>query len=659
MRVRKRRPRAIPRQTGASAGRTILRGMPRFLSVLRGLLLVTPLLAVTDPVAAEVVKFEITGRAPIGSSGYEKITGIARFAINPRAPGNAVIADVDRAPVNLDGKVEFSSDVYILRPIDPARSNGVALVDVLNRGRKIVLGGFNPGATNDPVTDADLGDGFLMQRGYTVVWVGWEFDIRRVSGRQGEAERGAGLAIEIPSARGVSGVIRASVTPNDAGPQTMGDLAGYRPIDDNAPDTTLSVRDGEFGAKTLISRDRFTVRGNQVTLTGGFEKGRTYELSYRPTEWPVSGLGLAAYRDFALWIKHAPDAVARAGTLIGFGSSQSGRFLRTFLYDGFNTDEQGRQVLDGAMVHIAGAARLSINVRGAQPTALSMYSTTQFPYATSAERDPVSRRTDGLLDNARARVTQPKVMFTNTAVEYWGGGRAAALIHTTPDGMRDLVLPPTVRAYFLTGAQHSAAPFPVPAGGVGQQPANPLEYWWTLRALLVAMTDWVVKGTEPPPSQVPRVADGTLVPVSKLRFPVIPSVQGPARIQGPRYEDRDLPFLVPQVDADGNELAGIRTAEQRVPVATYTGWNFRHASIGGTDQLVSLLGMALPFATTKTARTTSGDPRLSLEERYPTKDAYLAQASTVIDALVTGRYLLPGDAARVRSRIEAHWPSVR
>jgi hypothetical protein len=245
--------------------------------------------------------------------GYEKIVGIAHFAVNPRAPGNAVIADVDKAPMNLDGKVEFSSDVYILRPLDAATSNGVALVDVLNRGRKIVLGGFNRGATNDPVTDADLGDGFLMRRGYTVVWVGWEFDIRRVSGRQGEAERGAGMAIQIPSARGVSDVIRASFTPNDDGPQTVGDLAGYRPTDDNARDTTLSVRDGEFGAKTVIARERFTMRGNQITLTGGFEKGRTYELIYRPTEWPVSGLGLAAYRDFATWIKHAPDAVAKAG----------------------------------------------------------------------------------------------------------------------------------------------------------------------------------------------------------------------------------------------------------------------------------------------------------------------------------------------------------
>jgi Alpha/beta hydrolase domain len=457
----------------------------------------------------------------------------------------------------------------------------------------------------------------------------------------------------------VSDVIRASFTPNDDGPQTVGDLAGYRPTDDTARDTTLSVRDGEFGAKTLIARERFTVRGNQVTLTGGFEKGRTYELTYRPTEWPVSGLGLAAYRDLASWVKHAPDAVAKAGTLIGFGSSQSGRFLRSFLYDGFNTDEQGRQVLDGVMVHIAGAARLSINVRGAQPTALSMYSTTQFPYATSAERDPISRRTDGLLDNARARATQPKVMFTNTAVEYWGGGRAAALIHTTPDGKRDLMLPPNVRAYFLTGAQHAAARFPVPPGGQGQQPANPLEYWWTMRALLVAMTDWVVQGVEPPPSQVPKLADGTLVPITKLKFPALPGVQSPAIIQGPRHDGRDQPFLVPQVDADGNELAGVRTAEQRVPMATYTGWNFRSSAIGGTTQLVSLLGTALPFARTKAEREMSGDPRLSVEERYPSKAAYMAQAAAVTDALVKSRFLLTGDVDGVRSRIDAHWAAPR
>jgi hypothetical protein len=604
---------------------------------------------------ADVTRFEIRSRAPVGTSGYEKIVGIAHFAVDPKTVANGAVADIDRAPVNEAGKVEFSSDVYILRPIDSARSNGVALVDVLNRGRKMVLNGFNRGGTNDPATEADLGDGFLMQRGFTIVWVGWEFDIRRATGSgTGEAERGAGMAISIPSARGVSDVVKASFTPNDENAQTVGDLAGYRPLDEAAKDTTLTVRDGEFGTRTPIARDRFTIRGNLVTLTGGFEKGRTYELTYRPTAWPVSGLGLAAYRDLASWVKYAPDAVARADKAIGFGSSQSGRFLRSFFYDGFNADEKGRQVLDGAMVHIAGAARLSINERGAQPTALSMYSSTQFPFATTAERDPITRRTDGLFDNPRARATQPKVMFTNTAVEYWGGGRAAALVHTSSDGKRDLTLPPNVRAYFLTGTQHGPAPFPAPMGA-GQQPPNPLEYWWTMRALLVAMTDWVVKGTEPPASQVPRLADGTLVPIGKLKFPKLLGVQSPSLVQGPRHDGRDLPFLVPQVDADGNELAGIRTAEQRVPMATYTGWNFRGAAIGGTNQLANLLGSAIPFARTKADREKAGDPRLSVDERYASPEAYLAKASAVADELVKGGYLLAGDSAAAMARMAGWW----
>ena len=634
--------------------------MPRTSSLSRHLSCACLALLTTATVAqADVTRFEITSRAPVGSSGYEKIVGVAHFAVNPKVAANGIIADIDRAPVNAAGQVEFSSDVYILRPLDSAKSNGVALVDVLNRGRKMVLNGFNRGGTSDPATEADLGDGFLLQRGFTIVWVGWEFDIRRASGaRAGEAERGAGMAIQIPSARGVSDVIRAGFTPNEEGPQTVGDLAGYRPVDEAAKDTTLTVRDGEFGTRTSIARERFTIRGNQLALTGGFEKGRTYELTYRPTEWPISGLGLAAYRDLASWVKYSPDAVARAEKAIGFGSSQSGRFLRSFFYDGFNADEQGRQVLDGAMVHIAGAARLSINERGAQPTALSMYTSTQFPFATTAERDPITRRTDGLLDNPRARATQPKVMFTNTAVEYWGGGRAAALVHTSPDGKRDLTLPPNVRAYFLTGAQHGPAPFPLPPGGLGQQPANPLDYWWTMRALLVGMTEWVTKGTEPPASQVPRLADGTLVPIARLKWPQIPGVQSPTIVQGPRYDGHDLPFLVPQVDVDGNELAGIRTTEQRVPMATYTGWNFRGSAIGGTKQLVNLLGSAISFAKTKAEREKAGDSRPSVEERYASRESYLARASVVADAIVKNGYWLANDVPSVLARVEAQWKHV-
>lgn len=614
--------------------------------------LVALLLTAAAPAArADVTRVEVKTRAPIGTSGYEKIAGLVYFAVNPRTAANSVIADLEKAAPNHDGKVEFSADFYILRPLDAARSNHVALVDVPNRGRKMVLSGFNRGGTADPATEADLGDGFLMQRGFTVAWVGWEFDVRRSA----DADRGAGMGIAVPTARGVSDMVRASFTPNDDGPQTVGDLAGYRPLGANARDTALTVRDGVFGAPQPIARDRYTVKGNVVTLTGGFEKGRTYELAYRPAEWPVAGLGLAAYRDFTSWLKHAPDSLAPVEHAIGFGSSQSGRFLRSFLYYGFNADEQGRKVLDGAIVHIAGAARLSLNDRGAQPTSLTMYAATRFPFATTAERDPITKRTDGLLENGRALKTQPKVMFTNTAVEYWGGGRAAALIHTSPDGKRDLALPSHVRAYFLTGAQHGPEPFPAPPERAGQQPANPLEYWWTMRALLVAMTDWVTKGTEPPPSQVPRLADGTLVTVAKLKFPAIAGVANPRLVQGPRVEAHDLPFLVPQVDADGNELAGIRTPEHRAALATFTGWNFRSAAIGGTAQLVNLLGSALPLASTKAARDAAADPRRSIDERYPAKGAYTAVATDTAEALVKGGYLLRDDVAAVMARVDAWW----
>lgn len=605
------------------------------------------LAASPSPARADVTRVEVKARTPIADAGYEKIAGLVYFAVNPRTAGNSVIADLEKTATTHDGRVEFSADFYILRPLDASRSNRVALVDVVNRGRKMVLSGFNRGGTSDPATAADLGDGFLMRQGFTVAWVGWEFDVRRSA----DVDRGAGMGIAVPTARGVSDVVRASFTPNDDGPQTVGDLAGYRPLDANARDTTLSVRDGEFGTRQPIARERYTVRGNVVTLIGGFEKGRTYELIYRPTEWPVAGLGLAAYRDFTSWLRHAPDSLAPVDHTIGFGSSQSGRFLRTFFYYGFNADEQGRRVLDGAMVHIAGAAQLSLNQRGAQPTSLTMYAATQFPYATAAERDPVTRRVDGLFENGRAAKTQPKIMFTNTAVEYWGGGRAAALIHTTADGKRDLTLPPNVRAYFLTGAQHGPAPFPAPPETAGQQAPNPLEYWWTMRALLVAMTDWVTRGVEPPASQVPRLSDGSLVTVAKLKFPALPGVANPRTVQGPRAENHDLPFLVPQVDADGNEIAGIRTPEHRVPMATFTGWNFRGAAIGGTAQLVNLLGAAVPFPATKTA----GDPRRALDERYPAKDAYLAAASEAADALVKGRYLRRDDVAAVMARVEAWW----
>ncbi len=593
-----------------------------------------------------MTRVEVTTRAPLGQTGYEKIVGIAHFAVDPRDPRNAVIADIDKAPVNAAGKVEFSGDICILRPLNDAAANGIALVDVVNRGRKTIVTTFDSRAQADPAADADLGDAFLTRQGYTLVFVAWEFDVRRSA---------TSMGLEVPGAPNATGLVRGVLIPNDANPeQTVTDLGGYQPAQPDAADTTLVVHDGPFGKVETIARNRFTLKGNTITLTGGFTPGRTYELSYRPQSYPVSGLGMAAFRDVATWVKHAPDALAHAPRAIAFGSSQSGRFLRTFLYQGFNTDEHGAQVFDGVMAHIAGAARLSLNHRSATPTALSMFEATSFPYAVTAERDPLSGAREGLLDNDRARQNQPKVFFTNTSVEYWGGGRSAALIHTTPDGKSDLPLPANVRAYFLTGAQHGPAQFPTRVNQ-GQQPDNPLEYRWTLRALLVAMTKWVKEGTEPPASQVPRLSDRTLVAEDRVTFPAIPSVASPKIIAAARHDGHVIPLLVPQVDADGNEISGVRTPEQRVPMATYTGWNFRNAHIGGDDQIVNLLGSAVPFRATKADRDKVGDPRKSVAERYPSQAAYTEAARAAAEALVKGGYLLADDVPQVMRRMDQQW----
>ena len=623
--------------------RAILRRMKR---LIRAVIPSVCLLLAAQTSFAELTRVEVTSRADIAGAPYEKIVGKAFFAVDPRDPRNKVIADIDRAPVNQSGRVEFSSDIYILRPKDTTLSNGIALVEVLNRGRKLVMNGFTRGGSNDPASSADLGDAFLLGRGFTLVWVGWEFDIRRADGL---------MKIDVPSAQNVADMVRADFIPNDAHEQqTVGDLVGYTPLDAASAENRLSVRDNQFDTPVDIARDRWTLAANQVTLRGGFEPGRIYQLSYRARELPISGLGFAAFRDVASWIRNAPDALVRTRQTLAFGSSQSGRFLRSFLYYGFNADEKGRQVYDAAWMHIAGAAGLSVNARGATPTSLTMYDITRFPYANQATRDPISGRVEGLLDNERARDHQPKTFFTNTSVEYWGGGRAAALIHASPDGTQDLTLGDNTRVYYLTGAQHGPARFPTKVNQ-GQQPDNPLEYWWTMRALMVAMEKWMKDGTAPPISRYPKLADGSLVPVDKVAFPALAKVQSPKRIPAIQRDGKKVPFLVPQVDADGNETAGVRTAESLVPLATYTGWNFRNRSIGGPALLVSLLGSRIPFARTAVEASASGDPRKPIADRYASREAYLSAAKSVAADLVKGGYLLSQDVEHVMTRMAEQW----
>jgi hypothetical protein len=609
---------------------------------------------------AEVTRFDVTARAPVAGYAYERITGRATFSVDPTDARNAVITDIDKAPRTAAGRVEFSADVVVLKPT--SGGNGATLVDVVNRGSMVTP------RLNRPVAGVDnvVGDGFLLKRGFTIVAVGWQFDAPRGDGR---------LTLDAPVAtdlgRPITGLVRATFVPDRADEQySVGDFGSagltYPAVDANGSDSSLTVRD-EFGAAgTVIARDKWQLAGNQLTLAGGFTPGRIYEVAYRAKDPRVGGVGFLAIRDVASWLKHASTAPINTPRVYALGVSQTGRILRDFLYHGCNTDEQGRQAFDAVMIHIAGASRTDLNRRWATPISVGSFAATSFPFADAAQRDPATGVSDGQLDNARARANQPKIFYTNTGVEYWGGARAAALTHTTADGTADVALPPNVRSYFFAGAQHGPGAFPPPAANGVQQRQNPTDYWWSMRALLVALDRWTRDGVEPPATAIPKLADGSLVEAPSIALPAIPGLRSPRglwsgnRAPNPLLdknggEGAALPLLVPQVDADGNELAGVRLPEVAVPLATYTGWNFRDERTGGTHLLRPLIGSYVPFPATRAQREQRGDPRASIAERYADGDAYEARIEKAAAELVRAGYLLAQDVPAIEARALEHW----
>jgi len=394
----------------------------------------------------------------------------------------------------------------------------------------------------------------------------------------------------------------------------------------------------------------------------------------------VAGLGFAGMRDFAAYAKHADDAVVPATRVIGEGISQNGRFLRDFIYQGFNADEQGRIALDGVLAHVAGAGRGNFNYRfaqpsrDAQPTSSVFFATDLFPFTDVPESDPLTGAKGGLLDRAIAQRVVPKIFFSNTSYEYWG--RAASLISTTADGTRDITPSPDVRIYHYTGLQHYSVPFPPQRGKddrLGQQAQTPLpvRYFW--RAMIANMDAWLRDGKAPPPSRYPRIDDGTLVPLHDLAFPSIPAANTPHDVSaawridfGPRWAkgivDKQppkigaaFPVFVPQVDADGNERDGVRLPEFAAPLATYTGWNLRDPSIGAPGERVAFEGSYLPFAKTAGERAAGHDPRPSIAERYRDRDEYLHRYGAALDALIEQRYVLAEDRAALLERGELEW----
>jgi hypothetical protein len=600
---------------------------------------------------AEVTKVTITTRTPVangqafGSTGaYEKLVGTIEFALDPADARNKGIVDLDRAAKGPDGKVHFTSDLYVLQPADAAKGNGALLFEISNRGGKGLLGRFNraPGS-GDPTSPADMGDGYLMREGYTLVWVGWQFDVAA-----------PGLHVEAPAVD-APGRVTISFIPNaPAGEATLTDLPAYTPTESNDTAPTLTVRNLFADAPTPLPNSswRFSTPAPngrpRLILDTGFQPGRVYEVTFAATGRRVAGVGLAAVRDAASAFRYRTDLPIRGRQAYIFGISQSGRFLRQFLYDGFNVDEKNRKVFDLVWPHIAGAARGSFNEPFAMPS-YSSFPATRPPF-TDARQSPTAGANGGILASYSAE-HMPKVIYTNTPVEYWGQGRAAALTHVAIDGSRDLVLPDNVRSYLIAGTQHGEAAFP-PTAGQGQALGNPMPQGDVMRALLRAAHRWVTTKTAPPPSRVPRLREGTLTTMSTLRFPAIPGVGNPRVIEGPAAP---LPHLVPQVDADGNDIDGVRVPEVAVPLATTTGWNFRAERLGNPTTPVALLGSYIPFPRTKVQREASKDPRLSIEERYKGRDDYLTKIRAAARDLVKGGYMLEEDVEPAVQRAGRHW----
>ncbi len=643
---------------------------------------------------AEVISFEIRQREPhangasFGTVGpYEKITGIVRFALDPEHPRNKVIVDLDKAPRNAQGKVEFASDFYILAPKNPDKGNGAILYDVNNRGNKLALGFFNLGPGRQE-------DGFLFRRGYTVVWSGWIGELLPGGNR---------LLMQAPIAvdkgKPIRGPVRFEMStdaPTDSLPLSRREGHGsYPPTKEGEANGVLTWRAHEGDPRVPIPRAQWSLERQPIPqvkdgvpgtlaqirlkLAGGFRPGYLYELICEAEGPIVQGVGLAGLRDLISFLRNdasprnpfrkadGKPVLARAH---GFGVSQSGRFLRYFMWRGFNEDEAGRKVFDGLMPHVAGGGLGFFNHRFAQPTRHNgqhedhAYPADFFPFTYGIEREPHTLEEDGIL-RAYNPKTMPLVMHTQSAAEYWH--RSGSLVHTDPLGTKDADIPANVRIYAFGGTQHGPAADPPPQGNADNL-ANPGDYRPQLRALLDALDAWAKDGKEPPPSLYPRLDKGTLVrPDQKSTgFPSLPGVRYPDVIQQPGFYnygsrfrkesiiDQEPPQLigwyvvqVSKSGPDGNDLGTLLPAEVGVPLATYTGWNLRRREVGAEGMLASLLGSYLPFAKTKADRLQNGDPRPSLEDRYGNFDNYRKQFADYCQQLVKQRYLLAEDAERL------------
>jgi hypothetical protein len=631
------------------------------------------------PARAEVTRVDIQRREDVlggkafGNAGpYEKLVGKVHFAVDPTNPHNTIIVDLDKAPKNAEGRVEFSSDLYILRPKDPSRGNGVLFFDVVNRGNKQLLRAFSRGgAAADPTTEADFGDAYLLHQGYTLVAVGWQFDVAK-----GRGLVGFDAPMATDGGKSITGWVRMWFVSNAPALSFEYVSNGYNtraypPLDLNSPQYRLTEREGIYAPVRLVPRDEWqfarlengkpVADPNWIHVKSGMRAGLTYEVAYETKDPPVAGLGMAAVRDMASSLKYGANPIAPGRYAYMYGSSQTGRLIRQIVYEGFTIDEQGRKAFDGAFVNTGATGMGSFNERFAQPNELGSFTQTRFPFLYKTTIDPLTGRQDGLGARIPAGL-EPKLMLFDSASEYWDRGRVAALRHTSLDGRQDVEDSPNVRVYLLAGTKHGAGSFP-PADNGGEFKENTNDYRWAQRGLLAALDAWVRQGTLPPASQHPKLSDLTLVARDDLRFPAIPGVKWPAHVPGGYRSDvpgpySALPFMVPKVDADGNDLAGIRLPEQAVPLATLTGWQFRSERIGAPNVLIAMAGAYIPLPTTRAERDKAKDPRVPIAERYASKADYLKKIQESAAALATQRYILKQDVAAIVESAGRHWDSL-
>jgi hypothetical protein len=635
-------------------------------------------------------EFPITG-------AYEKLVGRIYGEVDPKNRLNKVIVNLDKAPRNRRGKVEYWSDFCILKPVDMARGNGKIFYDAPNRGSKRIVAFLNDApATNDPSTMEDAGNGFLMRQGYTLVWCGWQGDLMPQKNWLV-----MGVPVATNNSEEIVSNVRTEIVVEEKGIKSQplsGDerVKSYVAASRDKSQACLTVREKSYGTRIPVSisewefasrlkdlrtgKETIKPSSKELYVRSGFKPGHIYEFIYPAKNPLVLGLGFGVVRDWVSFLRYEmKDTAGRPNPLVssnkttgiryayGWGRSQSGRFLRDFIYHGFNEDESHRKVFDAIAPHVAGGGRLFLNYEFARPVTSSQQHTNQlepelFPHAYNILKDTQTGRRDGILKRPK---TDPYVFHTQTSTEYWQ--KRGCLAHTDGKGW-DVTPPDRVRIYVIASAQHNSPFGSDPEKDDTQQFVNPLPAGDVLRALMVAMDLWVTQGVSPPPSQYPRVGNGTLVRPDRnsTSFPSIPGVRyqglhnrqlfldygphisrGRMDIHPPRQIGNGAyTILVPKVDRDGNDVAGIRLPVVQVPIGTYAGWNLQPRRLA-EDELSGLLGSFIPFAKTKAERSKLRDPRSSLKERYQNRNDYVNKVSRAARMLVDQRYLLSDDAERM------------